>query len=295
MITKSYEDSNILEYYDNEGNIYKKYKNKICDREINEIYYKNGDIYIGELKGDLYDKNLHGKGRYFYENGDIYTGIFYNKKKNGNGILKYNNKDIYEGNFLNDKKYGIGKFIHNTGDYYRGEFVNDNMEGLGEFFYHNNDHYKGDFKNDKKEGFGEYFFNNNDHYIGHFKNDRLNGYGKMILNNHNLIKEFEGEFKNDYIDGWVYIKFKDGSILETNYINEMLGGRALIYYDNKKYIFSGNMNYGIRIGSWYLYYGKDCLIKANYDELGEEINYQIFFDNINKNNLNVTYLMNLIK
>jgi hypothetical protein len=54
----------------------------------------------------------------YYENGDIYIGGVIQGKRSGNGILAYdNNKSIYEGEWLNDKRNGTGNQITQEGKY----------------------------------------------------------------------------------------------------------------------------------------------------------------------------------
>lgn len=59
----------------------------------------------------------------YYENGDIYIGEVVQGKRFGNGILAYdNNKSIYEGEWLNDKRNGTGKQVTGEGKY-SGAFI----------------------------------------------------------------------------------------------------------------------------------------------------------------------------
>lgn len=39
----------------------------------------------------------HGKGKYHYNNGEIFDGYFKNDKKNGFGEYYYKNGDVYKG------------------------------------------------------------------------------------------------------------------------------------------------------------------------------------------------------
>lgn len=42
----------------------------------------------------------HGKGSYFYSNGDSYKGNWMDDKKNGEGQYNYNNNSSYTGNWV---------------------------------------------------------------------------------------------------------------------------------------------------------------------------------------------------
>lgn len=42
----------------------------------------------------------HGKGTYFYENGDKYEGEWKNNLKDGEGILYFKKGDLYKGSWF---------------------------------------------------------------------------------------------------------------------------------------------------------------------------------------------------
>ena len=186
IIGKGYEikDGNIYIgnfIYDKESSSYIKNGNDFI------IYYKNGNIYFGEINMN----EITGKGKIIYNNGNKYKGDFLKEKKHGKGIMVYNNGYEYNGEFKFDKKDGNG-ILKKEKYYYDGSWSNDIKNGSGIECYDNGETYCGDFKNGKKEGNGVYVFNNNNTYKGEWKNDQMNGKGII----YNSKGEFEGEFKN---------------------------------------------------------------------------------------------------
>ena len=76
--------------------------------------YKNGDIYIGEMKND----KQHGQGTMKFEDGDIYEGKWKNDEQNGKGIYTWGpgqfHKDKYDGDWLDGNMDGYGTYIYNS-------------------------------------------------------------------------------------------------------------------------------------------------------------------------------------
>ena len=62
------------------------------------INYKNG-YYIGDV--NRYEKP-HGKGTFYWNDGDRYEGDWVNGERTGKGKLTFANGDVYEGDFVVD-------------------------------------------------------------------------------------------------------------------------------------------------------------------------------------------------
>ena len=58
-------------------------------------------------------------------------GDYINWKKHGKGVYYYNNGDKYEGDFNEGQAEGKGKYFYKNGDRYEGDFKNDTAEGKG--------------------------------------------------------------------------------------------------------------------------------------------------------------------
>jgi len=118
--------------------------------KVNEL--KDIEKYEGELK----DGKPHGKGTYYWANG---------------------NK--YKGDFKDSMKSGTGTFWSADGDRYEGEFEDNMKSGKGIDYYANGDKYEGEFKDNMKSGKGKYYFINGDRYEGEFKGNTMNGEGTL--------------------------------------------------------------------------------------------------------------------
>lgn len=88
----------------------------------------NNEEYIGELIYSFFGYPVpHGKGTYFYINGDKYVGEFVDYKKEGKGIFTWANGDSYCGQWENDEYHGEGILkkdgIIKDGYWDKGEFM----------------------------------------------------------------------------------------------------------------------------------------------------------------------------
>jgi hypothetical protein len=60
-----------------------------------KFVYENGDVYIGDFRNDC----ITGKGVYLWANGEKYIGRFKSGVMTGRGYKKFNNEDFYSGMF----------------------------------------------------------------------------------------------------------------------------------------------------------------------------------------------------
>ena len=158
------------------------------------IYYKNGNIYKGQIINNI----ISGKGEILYSDGSKYNGDVKDGIKEGKGIMIYKDTSIYEGEFVNDKRNGYGKLTF--GKYlYDGSWVNDMKSGSGIELFENGENYCGEFLDGKKHGNGIFVFQNGNTYKGIWKKDKMDGKG--------LIVNQQGEFK---------VNFKNGQLVEQN-------------------------------------------------------------------------------
>lgn len=90
----------------------------------------------GSYKGAIKRKKPHGIGIYKYVSymgGGTYTGRFKNGQMHGKGKFVFNNKDRYKGKFKNGQMHGWGEFKYANGDVYLGYFEKGERSGLGRF------------------------------------------------------------------------------------------------------------------------------------------------------------------
>ena len=62
--------------------------------------FQNGDIYNEDFKDGVFS----GQGKMIYSNGEIYEGEFKDGKKHGKGIMTFKNKTTFDGEWLNDRE-----------------------------------------------------------------------------------------------------------------------------------------------------------------------------------------------
>ena len=170
---------------------------KLFKKEKITKKYKNGDIYIGEMKND----KPHGYGTYTWPSGEKYVGEFKNDKRYGQGTSTY--KDIkYVGGWKEDKMHGqgtttsneikfVGKFKDNerlqgtmtwisgefAGDKYVGDFEGDEQHGQGSYIWADGSKYVGEYKDGKFHGQGTYTMAEGDEYVGEYKDGKFHGQG----------------------------------------------------------------------------------------------------------------------
>ncbi|OMJ79020.1 hypothetical protein SteCoe_21051 [Stentor coeruleus] len=89
----------------------------------------------GEYYGEFSNSIMHGKGRFIFNNGEYYEGLWNKGKMHGYGIYKYQNDCIFKGNFINGIKNGRGQLQLKNGLKITAIWVNDILEGEGNIFF----------------------------------------------------------------------------------------------------------------------------------------------------------------
>jgi len=128
------------------------------------------DYSTGYYEGEIVDGAPHGKGKFFWNNGDSYEGDWVGDSMHGQGCYTWSNGDRYEGEWLNDKRTGKGKLFFANGNRYEGEFLNGNRNGQGIFYWSNGAKYEGEWYEDKMHGFGKYTSASGTYYVGKWVN-----------------------------------------------------------------------------------------------------------------------------
>ena len=94
--------------------------------------------------------------------------------------------------------------------------------------------YVGEFQNGLRDGKGTfYYYENNEYerkkYEGDWKNDKIEGKGKMIWKSGGI---YEGEWSNDLKEGKGFEVFPSGQKYEGNFKNSNYEGKGVLYYEN---------------------------------------------------------------
>ncbi len=64
------------------------------------------DQYVGAMQGGV----IHGRGTYFWANGQRYEGDWVNDRRHGQGVLYYPTGDQVHGNWANGRLAGKGRY-----------------------------------------------------------------------------------------------------------------------------------------------------------------------------------------
>lgn len=259
------------------------------------IHYKKGVIYEGEIKdfkrngygtavycngvyvGMWQDNSVHGQGKYTYENGESWQGVWKDGKKvTGHGVIQYKNEAKYSGDLKDGNYNGYGVKIYENGCIYSGEWQDNLKHGQGIYSYRNGDSWQGVWQKGKEyTGSGTiYHHNDNTKYDGEIKNGRYNGYGTRLYANGDIYtgdwrdglrdgqatyhyangEMYEGEWKNDQQNGQGTFCFADGSTLKGMWMNGRVDGVCVIEYKNgDKYEGESVGRYGCKHGQGKFY------------------------------------------
>ena len=123
------------------------------------------DSFGNRYEGQYLNGKRHGKGSYYFANGDKYIGDWVEDKKHGLGASSLA-VGRYEGEFVDDKMHGKGVFYFADGSSYQGEWIDNKQDGHGIFIWINGDRYEGGFKDGKLHGKGSYYFGNGNKFTG---------------------------------------------------------------------------------------------------------------------------------
>ena len=96
-------------------------------REPREL--DNGALYIGEWSRATNMRD--GRGIQIWSDNSCYEGYWKDDKANGRGKLVHADGDVYEGDWKDDKAHGIGIYTHQDGARYDGEWFEDKQHGKG--------------------------------------------------------------------------------------------------------------------------------------------------------------------
>ncbi|MBC8260035.1 MAG: molecular chaperone Tir [SAR324 cluster bacterium] len=120
---------------------------------------KQAGLYI-KYEGNWKYGKKHGKGKYFFLNGDRYEGNWKYGKKQGEGTYFFSNEDKYVGSWKQGKKDGQGTYYFSDGDKYEGTWRAGKAHGTGTYTYPDGEKYIGEWKEGLKHSQGNLIFSN---------------------------------------------------------------------------------------------------------------------------------------
>ncbi|CAN1828908.1 Phosphatidylinositol 4-phosphate 5-kinase 7 [Linum perenne] len=193
------------------------------DERIGRKVLPNGDVYIGDFKGQL----PQGKGKYTWlQDGTVYDGEWEEGKMTGNGQMLWPGGSKYEGEFSGGYIHGTGTFTHVDGSEYRGCWRMNIRHGIGTKKYSNSDVYEGSWKEGVHEGKGKYTWSNGNVYVGNWKGGNMNGRGIMKLISGEI---FDGSWSNGLRHGSGVCRFEDGGFYLGVWTKGLKDGKGTFY------------------------------------------------------------------
>ena len=204
-----------------------------------KYYFKNGDEYTGEFV----KYSPSGNGKINFKNGNIYQGEVLDGQLNGKGVLSFSNGDIFEGIFKKGKKES-GIFKYASGEFYQGKFLENYKHGQGKYKLSNGDELFGVWEEDKIIEINSYKYSNGDYYVGEFldknyksKNLIKNGNGILTFSNGD---KYDGIFLADKFNGKGIYTWGNGDRYDGEWKNGEKIGYGLYNYanGNKKEVFT---------------------------------------------------------
>ena len=85
-------------------------------------------MYHGQIRGD---NVREGYGIQLWTDGNKYDGYWKDDKAHGKGKFYYNNGDYFEGDWVQNVTTGYGVFVNLNGNKYEGQWLNDIQNGEG--------------------------------------------------------------------------------------------------------------------------------------------------------------------
>jgi hypothetical protein len=196
---------------------------------------QNGNgVYIfssgAKYHGSFSQGTLHGHGKCFFTNGDIYVGQWYKNVRQGKGVFKSNNGIEYQGEFRHNKMHGKGILVFNDGSSFSSVFELGHPVGEGIFK-----------DTDGREN------------VGQLQEGQFVGTEKMAENSKVEIQSLRDCNKVDCRDGTGTYTFADGSYYEGDFQNGRPFGIGTCYYSNgDKYMGDWKLNAPDGTGTmWY--------------------------------------------
>lgn len=158
--------------------------------------FKNGDQYIGQLKGEA----PHGFGIMLHSNGSTEMGQWENGMLQGWGTyIGSDNFLAQAGNFKQGQVNGLA-LVKTVNSYQFGNWSNKALHGQG-FEFDNEQFYLGNFQKSLPDDYGVKIREDGKVYAGHWREGKENGQGWLLYN--------EDEYENAY--------FKQGEIASVNH------------------------------------------------------------------------------
>ena len=193
-------------------------------------FYKRSDPFFIYNYGKVFNNQIRIE-KTSPQDISLYQGeINMENQKHGFGQL-ITKKYTFIGTWRKNNFTGWGRKINENGDCIDAKFINGMANGKGILVNKNRSKYIGDFLNSEKCGKGE-LITKKIYYKGDFWNNMMHGYGNIIFLNEG--HKYEGQFKNNKIEGWGAFFWKNGDRYEGQVKDGKIHGKGKYYYKNGK-------------------------------------------------------------
>ena len=193
-----------------------------------EIDFDDGAHYVGEYTGGT----VTGVGTMHYADGRVYEGRFDNYQWHGYGKATFpSNNSTYEGYWMNNLREGQGTTVFYNDDgslssKYEAEYHNDEINGPAKVTFGNGDELEGRLKGYDPIGPVVYRYGQQSGDIGGWIYEgelpiidntyMRQGHGRLTAPDGTV---YEGEFRNNMMEGRFMISYPDGRKEEAQYAN----------------------------------------------------------------------------
>lgn len=124
---------------------------------------------------------MHGYGKYLYDDGYTTKGYFKHNWPDGEAKSEYPKGDVYEGEWKRGRFSGHGKMKGASGAVYEGGWCMGRRSGFGRIDYPCGLYYEGDWKDGKPHGVGKMGSESSKfHFHGDFEKGSIKGTGTLI-------------------------------------------------------------------------------------------------------------------
>lgn len=231
-----------------------------CTNGYGTCVFPSGAKYVGDFKNG----KLHGKGIFYFSDGNKYLGNWVDQYREGKGRMVFVSGDEYFGDFKRNKFSGEGVMIYANGNRYEGSWLENKPGGYGVFVFVSGDRYEGNFTGGLYEGQGTMYYSDGSRYEGEWQLNKRHGQGLMHYPDGETVF---GQWENDqYIADWSTMTF-NGDTTNMRNCNEVYcdtGVGKFTYKDGSRFI--GEFNKGNPEGNGTLFYANGDLYEGGWKQ-----------------------------
>ncbi|MDR1860119.1 MAG: hypothetical protein LBR06_04285 [Bacteroidales bacterium] len=181
---------------------------------------QHGSTHLPETPASDSTEVPDGPQRYDFDDG-FFIGETKDGKPHGKGTYFYNDGNWVDGNYIDGGLYGQAtQYYADQKRTDKGEYDNGSRVGRGRMEWENGDWYEGDWNNHGRHGQGTYYNNETQRTDrGQYKDDRRYGHVVMTWDDGH---KYEGTWSDDEqgkLNGIGTLYFPDGTAVKGRYIN----------------------------------------------------------------------------